>query len=253
MHERFQGRVALITGGGGALGTCVARHLLEGGASVVLVDQDQARLRQAESQLDRHWGRLVLATGDVADVGAVRQVVRTAETTFARVDFLVNCAGRLATGAFAELSPEEWEAVLRVNVLGVVACCQAVIPVMARQGYGKIVNVSSVAGLRAGGAAGNMLYGASKAAVNALTQGLAREVGPLGIRVNAVAPGLFRSPLVADWLDRQDEAALRRRFPLGRLTTPEDVCEAIQYLLDSAADFVTGVILPVDGGFTVAM
>ncbi len=168
---------------------------------------------------------------------------------FGRLDVLVNNAGIYEVLPVEEISEAQWDRVLDVNLKGAFFCCQAVVPAMKRQGEGRIVSVASSAG-KAGGTLAGAHYSVSKAGVICLTKQLARELGPYGITVNAVAPGRIDTPMIRVASDEENEAFVRRT-PLGRLGTPEDVAGAVVFLASDAASFITGEIVDVNGGLLI--
>jgi 3-oxoacyl-[acyl-carrier protein] reductase len=163
------------------------------------------------------------------------------------VDILVNNAGIIARGTILELTPEIWKRVLEVNVNGTFHCCKAVVPHMIRQDFGRILNITSVAG-KTGDVAAAPVYGASKGALNALTKSLARQLAPHGITVNAIAPHAIETDMSAEW-SSEKRAEILRGIPLRRLGKPEEVAAAAAFLASEQAGFITGEILDLNGGF----
>jgi NAD(P)-dependent dehydrogenase (short-subunit alcohol dehydrogenase family) len=207
--------------------------------------------REAAGELGER--RLDIAA-DVSDPVAARRAVDTTVESFGRLDVLVNNAALDLAKPLAETTPEEVQRIFAVNALGPVWMTQAATAALARS-RGAIVNVTSR--LAHIGVAEMSVYGASKGALRAFTRGAAIELAPLGIRVNAVAPGMIETPLFDEWLEQQDDGDETRsrvveRIPLGRVATPEDVAQAIVFLAGDGAAHITGVTLPVDGGYTAA-
>lgn len=244
---RLAGRVAIVTGAAQGIGAEYARALAAEGARVSLCD-----LQAPDAVVDEIGGRGGQAMGrvtDVTDPGAVATLVRETEAAFGRVDVMVTNAalfGTLDLKPFDEISSDEWDAVMRVNTRGVFECVKAVVPVMRRQKYGKIVNIAS--GTLFKGTTHLLHYVASKGAVVAMTRVMARELGDDGIRVNCVAPGLTVSPNVRkvykqEWID----ANLRSRC-IKREEEPSDVVGAVVFLSSAESDFITGQTIVVDGG-----
>jgi NAD(P)-dependent dehydrogenase (short-subunit alcohol dehydrogenase family) len=207
--------------------------------------------REASAALD---GRRLDVPADVSDPGAARRAVETTVETFGRLDVLVNNAALDLAKPLIDTTPEEVRQIFAVNALGPVWMTQAAMAPLART-RGAIVNVTSR--LAHIGVAEMSVYGASKGALRAFTRGAAIELAPLGIRVNAVAPGMIETPLFDEWLGQQDDGDRTRervveRIPLGRMATPEDVAQAIVFLAGRGAAHITGATLPVDGGYTAA-
>jgi NAD(P)-dependent dehydrogenase (short-subunit alcohol dehydrogenase family) len=243
-----EGRRALVTGGAGGIGLATARLLLAGGARVALMDRDAAALREAAARIPSPT-----ITADVTDAGSVaRGLAAAADALGGPVDALVNAAGVYRIVAAMELAPDEWDDVLAVNLRGTFLVSREVAGSLAAASLpGAIVNLASMAGLVADAGEPAAHYNSSKAGVIALTKQLAVEWAPLGIRVNAVCPGVIDTPM----LRLMDDPEAGRRYlessvPLRRLGDADEVAATIGFLLSDAASYVTGVALPVDGGAT---
>ena len=219
-------RVALVTGAARGIGAAIATAFEGGGFRVY--------------RGDISGGDLNL---DVTD----RRSIETCIEKIGAIDVLVNNAGLLASGSFDQTSGEAWDRLLAVNVTGVFNCVQAAVPAMRRGGC--IINIASVSHEKGGGAIGNVWYGATKAAVVAMTRGLGRELGPRGIRVNAIAPAVVATDMVSGQLDDALRDRVLARIPLGRLGTGTDVAQVALFLASDAAAFITGETIAVDGGF----
>ena len=226
----------LITGGSRGIGAAAVRAFARAGYRVSFFYE---KSREAAEALAAEIGAEALCC-DVADTEAVARAVEALPP----VDVLVNNAGISHVGLISQISPQEWDRLFAVNVKSIYNTVRAVLPAMLQKQAGAIVNVSSMWGQA--GASCEAAYSATKGAVIALTQALARELGPSGIRVNAVSPGLIDTEMNAK-LSQADKDALAEDTPLGRVGTPEEVAEAILYL--ARASFVTGQILPVNGGY----
>ncbi len=244
---RLEGKVAVITGAARGIGKATALLFAKEGASVALVDLDEEGGRVAE-EVRSSGGDAEFYRVDVRDYDAVRSTLRAVVERFSRVDVLVNNAGIIRDRTLLKMEPEEFEAVLDVNVKGVFNCTKAVVPYMVEQGAGVILNASSVVALY--GNFGQTNYVASKCAVIGMTKVWARELGPKGIRVNAVAPGFIETDMTANLPD-QVKRMILERTPLGRFGRPEDVANVYLFLASDEASFINGAVISVDGGITI--
>ena len=244
---RLEGKVAVITGAARGIGKATTLLFAKEGASVALVDLDEEGGRVAE-EVRSSGGDAEFYRVDVRDYDAVRSTLRAVVERFSRVDVLVNNAGIIRDRTLLKMEPEEFEAVLDVNVKGVFNCTKAVVPYMVEQGAGVILNASSVVALY--GNFGQTNYVASKCAVIGMTKVWARELGPKGIRVNAVAPGFIETDMTANLPD-QVKRMILERTPLGRFGRPEDVANVYLFLASDEASFINGAVISVDGGITI--
>ncbi len=245
--NRFDGRVAVVTGGAGAFGTAIASQLVAEAAKVVVADLDLDAARRVATTLG---GDAIACRLDVTQPDSVVEAIAVAEQQFGGLDLLVNNAGLThRITPLEELPDEAFDLVFDVNVKGTFLCSKHAIGPLRRRGGGAIVNISSVAAIAH--RSGNVVYSASKAAVAAFTRNLAVELAPT-IRVNAVMPVAADTPFMVaafgERLPAEAAEAMRDGLPLGRLCTPTDVADAVAYLASGDAAFVTGVCLPVDGG-----
>ena len=247
--ERLSGRVAIVTGGAGGIGRAFAKGLADEGVRVVIADLDEQGARELASELEAEGRECLGLRLDVTSVESVEAMVRAALDRFGRVDILVNSAAlyvSLERKLFVDIDPDEWNRVLAVDFTGTALCARAVLPAMKEQGSGVIVNMASVNTHLV--PEGRTHYNAAKAAVESFTRTLAREVGPDGIRVNALAPGLVRTgraQLVPE--ERYERTAQERA--LRKELLPEDLVGPLVFLCSDDARMVTGHVLVVDGGW----
>ncbi|MEI8266151.1 MAG: glucose 1-dehydrogenase [Betaproteobacteria bacterium] len=247
----LQGRVALITGAAAGFGEAIARRFVAEGAKVLVADLDGARAQDVATNLGESARAVRCDVSSRADVDAA---VAACVDAFGGVDILVNNAGTTHRNqSMLEVDEATFDRVFAVNVKSIFHTTQAVVPLMKARRSGCIVNIGSTAGIRP--RPGLTWYNASKGAVNLLSKSMAAELGPDGIRVNAVCPVMSPTALIEQFLGVPDTPEARAKvvagIPLGRMSTPEDVAEATLYLASDAARFITGVELPVDGGRTI--
>lgn len=243
---RLDGKVALVTGASRGIGEGVALAFAEAGADLVLVARTAADLEQVAGKV-RSLGREALAiSGDVGDPDAPQTITRLAVERFGHVDVLFNGAGINRRVSVLEATPADWDAVIGLNLRGVYFLCQAVGKLMAERRQGKIVNVASMTSFR--GFADLSPYSISKTAIAALTRNLALEWAEYNIQVNAVAPGWIETPMTAGMTQARRQWVVDHT-PQGRFGVPRDVALLALYLASPASDFMTGQVLPIDGGF----
>ncbi len=244
--ELLQGKTAIVTGGTRGIGLAVVRVFLQNGARVALFGSRQETADRAVAALKSEepgWDVIGLAP-DLTDFASVQAAVEAVRARFGGVDILVNNAGISARDPLLQYKPEDFEHIMDVNVTAVFNGCRAVAPIMKEQGGGSIINTSSMVSLY--GQPSGVGYPTSKFAVNGMTRSLARELGRDNIRVNAVAPGVTRTDMVAN-LPQEIVQRVCAPIPLGRMGEPEEVANAFLFLASDLASYITGEILQVDG------
>ncbi|HEV7734601.1 MAG TPA: SDR family NAD(P)-dependent oxidoreductase [Candidatus Binatia bacterium] len=241
------GRAALVTGGGSGIGRGIALRLAHDGANVAVLDRDGAAACAVAAEVGAIGRRGVAVDGDVADTASVTRAVADARAALGPLLVLVNAAGISGFAPLADMTDAQWDGMIAVHLRGTFVCTRAVLPDMLAGGSGRVVNISSVGGLRGG----PMLthYAAAKAGVLGFTKALAIEVGGRGITVNAIAPGLVDTPMLrASGMSPALLEQATRQMPVGRLGTPEDIAAACAFLVSDEAAWFTGQVLSPNGG-----
>lgn len=246
---KFAGKTAVVTGGSRGLGRAVCLELAKGGANVVFCYAgNEAAAKETTAACEALGAKALAVQCDVAKADEVKALMDAAVKEFGRIDILVNNAGITRDGLLMMMKEEDFDAVIAANLKGTFLCMKAVSRIMMKQRYGRIVNLSSVVGLR--GNAGQVNYAASKAGVVGMTKSLAKELASRGVTVNAVAPGFIATDMTAAMTDAAKEATLAS-IPLQRLGAPEDVAHAVAFLASDEAAYITGQVLCVDGGMAM--
>ncbi|HEV2803427.1 MAG TPA: 3-oxoacyl-[acyl-carrier-protein] reductase [Chthoniobacterales bacterium] len=246
---RFENQVAVVTGSGRGIGHAIAVRLAKEGARVASVSRTESNAQKTADEINSLRADAAKAYAvDVADQSAVQKAAAQIFEDFGRVDVLVNNAGVTRDGLSMRMSMEDWDTVLNTNLKGAFNFIQAVMRPMIKQRSGRIINISSIAGLT--GNAGQANYSASKAGLIGLTKTLARELASRGITVNAVAPGLIETDMTTVLSDEIRKAILQK-VPLGKLGEPDDIAGAVAYLASPEAKYITGQVLTVDGGMVM--
>ena len=248
--KRLDGKVALITGGGTGIGAACAREFAQEGAAVVITGRRKDALETVVKDIVRKKGRALAVAGSVTDEAHAGSAVAQAVRTYGRLDVLVNNAG---AGAFGKLLHETdeatWNEMLATNLTGAYRMIKTAVPEMIKAGGGSIVNVSSIASLV--GIPTTAAYSASKGGVDALTRCVAIDYAPQKIRCNSVCPGLVDTPMASGLIEDKDALAqIMAAYPLGRYGTSEEIAKLILYLASEESAWMTGSVIPIDGGMT---
>jgi 3-oxoacyl-[acyl-carrier protein] reductase len=248
----LQGQVALVTGASRGIGRAISLALAADGASVAAnYRSGRAEAASLVKEIEEAGGKALAIGGDVAEYEDAKKVVLETINGLGGLDVLVNNAGIAKNALIYNMEPSDWVEVMRVNFGGVFNCTKAVMPHFMARGAGVIVNISSVMGER--GWVGESNYAASKGAVNAFTRCCAMELARFGVRVNAVLPGFAPTGLVAELLEKDGGKGIRRQIPMRSFATVEQVAHTVVFLAGPASSYMTGTLVPVDGGASTAL
>jgi 3-oxoacyl-[acyl-carrier protein] reductase len=247
----FAGKVVVVTGAGKGIGRGIARGFADQGAAVVLCGRTRSAIDEVAAEIAAAGGEALAVPADVSSSSAVSTLVETAVERHGRLDVLVNNAGIYLTAPVVEMSEADWDLTIAIDLKGVFLCSQAAARRMVPRRCGRIINITSIAQVR-GGTPGHAHYGAAKAGVGALTKTLAKELGPFGITVNCVAPGLIDDTEMGRVSSTQMGDAYLATIPLGFLGTVQDVVETVLFLASERARYITGETVNVNGGSHMA-
>lgn len=247
IQNRFEGKVAIVTGAGQGMGKQVAVDMAAEGAKVVITDILQDKIDEVVKEISSAGGKCLGLLCDVSVRKQVDEMIKTTVDTYGRVDILINNAGLLKTGTIEELSDEMIDRTLDINVKGVLYAIRAVTPIMKSQKYGRIVNVASITGKR-GDNTTYIVYGGSKGAVITMTRSAARALGPYGITVNAIAPHAVMTTMMSYW-DEEKKKSISDKIPVKRLGTVHDMSYLMMFLASDESSFITGETININGGY----
>jgi len=242
----FNGEVAIVTGGAQGIGRAIAEEFCREGAKAVILDINDEKGKALESEIQQSGGDVTFLHCDVSKPAEIDKVIAQIIEKYARINILVNNAGILHSTPIEDITEEEWDRMMAVNLKSMFFMSQKVLPAFREQKGGKIINISSLAG-RMGGYANGLGYTATKAAIIGLTYGFARRLAKDNINVNALAPGTTETDILKAFSPEKKEE-LRQTIPLKRLGSPQDIANAVVFLASSKANFITGAVLDVNGG-----
>jgi len=248
VFSELKGKTVLVTGSGRGIGKSIAEHFAAVGANIVITDIDEATAATTATEIaDRYKVQTLSVVSDVSDEASVDALFAKISETFATLDVLVNNAGITMDGLFIRMKTEQWKKVIDINLTGTYLCSQRASNIMRKQRSGVMINISSIVAM---GNPGQANYSASKAGLLGLTRTLAKELAPMGIRVNAVTPGFIHTPMT-DKIPEKRREEMVSHIPLGRMGKPEDIAKAILFLAtNSLSGYITGAVLEISGGLT---
>lgn len=245
----LEGKSAIVTGAGKGIGRKIAETLSERGASVMICDIDKEAAASVSAEINENGGKTAHVAADVSDVGDLVRMVEATLSAFGGIDILVNNAGVLSASPIEQTDEREWDKIMAVNLKGAFFAIKEALPHMGKNAGkegGSIISIASLAG-RMGGYQNGVAYAASKAGLIGMTMSVARKLAPLGITVNAVAPGTTQTDIISAFSEEKI-AGLVANIPLGRLGQPGDVAETVAFLASEGARFITGAVIDVNGG-----
>ena len=245
----LQSKIAVVTGSSRGIGAAIARELAAQGATVVLNHRDSAAQAEAVvAEIVAAGGQAVAIQADVSSFAEAQRLIKETVDRFGHIDILVNNAGTTRDMLIMMMPEADWDLVIQTNLKSAFNCSKAAVRPMLKQRFGRVINITSVSGLA--GQAGQTNYSASKAGMIGFTKALAKEVGPRGITVNAIAPG-FVPTVLTDVLNEEQKRIIISMTPMGRFAKPEEIAYATAFLADERAGFITGQVLSVDGGLVM--
>jgi len=251
MADGLVNQTAIVTGGGSGIGREICKEFARQGASVAIADINLDSANAVVGEIEAGSGKAIAIGMDVSQYDQVLIGVKQAHEAFEKIDILVNCAGINTFESPDVTSINSWQKIRSINLDGAWYCCRAVMEAMMQRRRGKIMNIGSVAAISAIPKA--IPYTASKHGLIGLTRALAVDLGPYNINVNCICPASVETPLLEKAVTKTFQEEIRKRIPLGRLGRPEDIAKAALFLASSASDWITGVVLPVDGGLTCCL
>ena len=244
---KLKGKVILVTGAGRGIGRAIAVLAAREGARVALIDRDETTVRETLDQIHELGADGFLIIRDITLDQAIPEIIEEVRARWTRLDILVNNAGFDRPAGIFKIQDPEWDAVLGVHLKAAMAFIRAAMPIMKAQGYGRIVNLSSIYGKTGG--KGEIAYATAKAGLIGLTKSVAKEVGKFGVCVNAVLPGLTATPAIQTMMAEKFKEQILSQTPLGRMAQPEEIAQAVIFLASDEASYITGACLEVSGGW----
>ncbi len=248
-YRRLEGKCAVITGAAGGIAISTALSFAAEGAAVSLTDIDQAGVEKAVSNVVSKGGKARAFAIDVTSREEVETLMSSADAFMGGIDILVTCAGGYkAYAGFEDIGEDDWDRVIDVNLKSVYLCCKAVLPYMKTRGWGRIINLGSLAGRSTSAGTSPAHYASAKAAISMLTQYIAKDMGPYGITANTIAPGTTMTERVKNLLTPEKKEMFTNACPLGRLAEPEEISDVVTFLASDESRYITGATIDVNGG-----
>ena len=247
IEQELQGKVGIVTGGGRGIGRGIAERLAKAGAEIIIADIDISKAKKTAEKLAKKGKNSLAIQADISRERAINFLIRKSLEKFGKVDILINNAGIMYRTRLQDISLEEWESTLKVNLTGPFLLIKAVLPIMKKNGSGRIVNISSSAG-RSVSTLGGAHYTTSKAGLLGLTRAAAKELASHGITVNAVCPGLIDTPMVRKTTKKAELESFINSFPIQRLGLPEEIGDLVVFLCSERASYITGASIDINGG-----
>lgn len=248
MNRALEGKVAIVTGGSRGIGKAVCFKLASLGANIVINYRSSSNLEELVEEIKGMGVECATIKGDISDFNEAEVIVKETINKFGRIDILVNNAGITLDGLIMRMKEEDFDKVINVNLKGAFNCIRHVSPIMVKQRYGKIINMSSVVGIT--GNAGQANYAAAKAGIIGLTKSVAKELASRGVNVNAIAPGFIETDMTSVLSDKVKEESIKS-IPLKRFGKAEDIAELVAFLASDSASYITGQVINVDGGMVI--
>lgn len=247
MNSSLNGKVALVTGGSRGIGKAISIKLAKEGASIIInYSKDDKKAKETLEEIESFGGYAKLYKGDISNQNTCKEIIEYIIKTFGKIDILVNNAGVSYRGLFMDNSFEDINNIFSINLFSAMYLSKEAIPHMLSKGSGNIINISSIWG--ESGASCEVLYSSTKGALNLFTKALAKEVAPMGIRVNAIAPGVIETEMNS-FLEEEERASLEEEIPFGRFGKSEEVANLVAFLCDEKCEYLTGQILKIDGAY----